>query len=240
MGGSRARVVIAISKKVKAEIERHYAVDPSKVSVVYHGVDLEKFSPAVAPRWRSPIRCELGLTGDDFAVLFVGGDYRGKGLLEVLQALDRLPPRVKIVAAGIVPDALLKGALAEPRRASRIRIVPPTSGIERYYAAADAFALPSFYDAFSMATLEAMAAGLPVVASSESGIAELLTDGVDGLIVPPGDVSRLTSALARLEAEDGLRRELAFRGRQTAEMHSWDRVADETRAAYAQAVAAPS
>jgi UDP-glucose:(heptosyl)LPS alpha-1,3-glucosyltransferase len=117
--------------------------------------------------------------------------------------------------------------------ATRVTLHPATSQIERYYAAADVFVLPTPYDAFGMVITEAMACGLPVVTTRLAGASELLDDGVHGRIVQsPADVDGLGAAMQALAVDPAGRERM---GRAAAELmrhHTWDRVAERTLSVY--------
>lgn len=231
------RRVIAVSCKVKSEIEHHYHVDPQKVVVIPYGVDLECFQPRNRVRWRKAIRERLGLASEDFVILYVGGDYRLKGLIPLVRAVQGLGRKLKVVAVGVLPDQFLTRCLDRDGHKGQIIIVEPTAEIAPYYGAADCFVLPTLYDTFSLATLEAMACGLPVMVSRAAGLSELLTDGVDSLLLESRwNVQELTEKLSWLVADEALRNRLGQNARTTAEQHSWDQVTKRTLSVYQQSL----
>ncbi len=227
-----ARRVIAVSERVKGEIERHYGVGGTKVTVVPLGVDAEAFHPRNRTTLRRAARAGLRLAPDDFVVAFMGGDYRLKGLIPLLEAARSAGAGIRVLAIGVRPTAELDGPWA-----SSVTLVEPTSDVAPYYAAADCFALPTRYDTFSLATLEAMASGLPVIVSRVAGVSEHLRDGVDALLLEdPGDVRTLATHLGRLAADRALGARLGATARATAERLSWERVVDRTLDVYRQAI----
>ena len=121
---------------------------------------------------------------------------------------------------------------------SRVTMVGHVSNPVPFYAAADAFALPTFFDPFANATLEAMAAGLPVVTSGQNGAAEVLRSGVDGLVVDrPDDVTGLVEALSQL-ADPAARRAMGQSARQTALRCPWEQSLERTLATYREVIGA--
>lgn len=229
--------VIAISRKVEGEIEREYGVQPHKVVVIYHGVDLDTFNPQNRLRFRSSIRNQLGVGKDQFLVVFVGGDYRLKGLKPLLKAAARVVGKIRVIPLGVEPDSALRRFVNENNYHQLVTFVGNTSKISEYYAAADCFVLPTLYDTFSMATLEAMAAGLPVIVSREAGVTELVTPDRDCLVLEdPHDVDILTHELNRLFHDSELRLRLGQEARATAEKYSWDKVAERTFQVYQEAL----
>jgi UDP-glucose:(heptosyl)LPS alpha-1,3-glucosyltransferase len=222
------RAVIALSEQVRRDVERYYGVHPGRICVVPHGVDAERFHPRNQNRWRDRTRARLGFGAEEFIVAFIGGDYRRKGLLTLLDAAGFVRAPIRVLAVGVRPNAEL--ARFAP---GRVTFVDPTPDVTPYYAAADCFALPTRYDTFSLATLEAMASGLPAIVSREAGVSEYLTDGVDALLLAnPDDVDGLAGHLGRLATDHDWRAQLGCGARATAERFTWDRVVDQTLAVY--------
>jgi UDP-glucose:(heptosyl)LPS alpha-1,3-glucosyltransferase len=196
-------------------------------------VDSAAFHPGARDQLRLTTRAELAFQADDFVVVFVGGDYRLKGLVTLLEALLRLPRPIKLIAVGVEPDAALKNLIDQGGLETRVRFVGRIPDPRRYYAAAECFVLPTRYDTFSLATLEAMASGLPVIVTTAAGVSEYLADGQDSIILQdPGDVAMLVRHLDRLMTDEALRRVMGENARRTAEGFSWDKVAERTLAVY--------
>ena len=227
------RAVIAVSNKVKEEIERHYGVESRKIVVLAPGVDTELFHPRHRDEVRPAVRGRLRLAPDDFVVAFVGGDYRLKGLVPLLESVRVAQAPVNVLAIGVTADAALRGLVAREGLVRRVRFLGNVADIASLYAAADCFVLPTRYDTFSLATLEAMASGLPVIVSRAAGVSEHLTDGVDALLLDdPDDTEIIAGHLRRLADDPGLRAELSRAARRTAEQHSWERVVEQTLVVY--------
>jgi len=232
------RSIIAVSQKVKDEIVREYGIDGHRVVVIHHGVDGVAFHPVNRERKRASVRSRLMLNPDHFVVAFVGGDYRLKGLDSLIEAARRLPPSVRIVTAGVRMDAGLKALLRDDRLDGRVTLLGHVDDVAAsLYAAADCFALPTRYDTFSLATLEAMASGLPVVVSRAAGVSELLSPDHDSLLLDdPADVEGLAVRLRRLLDDAALRVRLGTNARTTAERCSWDDVVQRTLQVYRETV----
>ena len=229
--------IIAISKQVKADIEQKYGVESGKIALVYHGVDTEIFHPRHRIVEQVSVRARLALHPEDFVVVFVGGDYRRKGLLTLLEAVKRVTGRLKVLVVGVEADAALTRVLRDSKLRELVRFVRTTADISPFYSAADCFALPTVYDTFSMATLEAMASGLPVIVSRAAAVSELLEPNTDSLFLErPDDVESLAGHLERLARDQALSVGLGMRARQTAERHSWDVVASQTVEVYREAL----
>jgi UDP-glucose:(heptosyl)LPS alpha-1,3-glucosyltransferase len=188
LGAKTAGLVIANSHMVKAEILRHYGYPEERIHVVYNGLP-----PRVAdPAWRSEVRARLAIPESEYVVLFAGSGWERKGLRFAIEGMHR---------ANLKRAHLLVAGRGNPRDfpgSDRIRFLGPVSAMEAHYAAADAFILPTLYDPFSNACLEALSAGLPVITTAANGFAEILQPGIDGEIVQdPRDTEVIARAIER-------------------------------------------
>jgi glycosyltransferase involved in cell wall biosynthesis len=227
--GRGARRVIAVSDRLRADL-RHYYGRADGVRRIYHGVDLETFHPRNRDVWRGEIRRQTGLAEDACAALYVG-DFQ-KGLPAAIRALARVP-HLHLLAVSASPAGPFRALIDGEGMAERVHLLPATTQIERYYAAADIFVFPSFYDSFGMVVTEAMASGLPVVCSMAAGAAELIDDGVNGLVVSdPWDATAMAAAIGRLVGDPELRRRLGAAARRSVEPYTWDAVARQTMDVY--------
>jgi glycosyltransferase involved in cell wall biosynthesis len=174
------------------------------------GVDARRFHPDAQAR--AAVRAELGVADVDKMILFLGRWNHDKGVLDLARAFAALAAthgQVHLVIVG--PDE--EGLAGEVRAlcaasADRLHMVGFTREPERFMAAADIFCLPSYREGFGSVLLEAAAVGIPSVATRIYGITDAVVEGVTGLLVPPGDVAALTTAVARLVADDVLRMRL--------------------------------
>ena len=187
-GADGARLVIANSRMVQHEIGARFGYPAERIRVVYNGVP----PTAVSAAARAQTRRELGCDDREFAVLFAGSGWERKGLRFAIAALH---------AAGLPHATLLVAGRGQARglpRSGRVRFLGPVKNIPSYLAAADAFILPTLYEPFSNACLEALAAGLPVITTSANGFAEIIEPGVEGEVVPePDDLPALSAALKK-------------------------------------------
>ena len=185
-GPRGARGVIANSRLVRDEIVRHFQYPAERIRVVHNGVP--PFS--VAPKARASTRAALGLKDGDYAVLFAGSGWQRKGLPFAIEAMD---------AAGLDHATLLiagRGNRHAMPRSAQARFLGPVRDMPPLLAAVDAFILPTIYDAFSNACLEALAAGLPVITTAQNGFSEIIETGVEGdVVAEPNDIPALASAI---------------------------------------------
>ena len=218
---TRTAEIVAISRRGAEEIAGLYGVPETRLSVIYNGVDLTRYHPDSRAQYRAGARAEAGVPMDAWLVLFAGSGFERKGLMtavEALALLDDSHTRLLVLGKG---DAGPYRASAERLGvAPRITWLGPRPDIERWYAAADALALPTRYEPFGNVHLEALASGLPVVTTTHAGGAEAVNPAC-GAVVAPRDPAALTTALDRLRAADA--GELSVAARAAAEPFTYAR-----------------
>lgn len=209
-----AAAIFTMSEFVRRSLREDYGVDPARVHVVGAGPNV------------SPEPSELGLAREP-VILFVGRNFVPKGGRELLEAFARVrrehpAARLAIVAARapapLPPGATFHGLLDK-------------EGLARLYATASIFALPTHREAFGLSFVEAMAFGLPVVATRLEAIPEIVAHDETGLLVPPGDPVALADALSSLLADPARARRMGAAGRARAQRFSWRRAAASMLAA---------
>lgn len=224
----RSRHLIAVSAGVKQELETFYGTPGENIKVVYNGVEPAEWADLQGLR---PIRATLGFGEQDVVMLFVGDFYR-KGLATVISALARLPEG-KLLIVGRGEEEAFRAQARELGVEDRLVFVGFQKDVRPYFAAADMFVFPTRYEPFGMVVTEAMAAGLPVVTTRQAGAAEVITPGVDGVVLDdPEDVAALAAAAGALVADASRRREMGAAARQAAARVDWDYVVTETLAVY--------
>jgi UDP-glucose:(heptosyl)LPS alpha-1,3-glucosyltransferase len=195
---ARTPQIVAIAQVGRREIETLYGVSPGRLAVVYNGVDLARFHPQNRARYRAGARAEAGLPSGAFTALFVGSGFARKGLATAVEAFAAFPDRQsRLVVVGKGNPRPYQTIAARSGVGERVVWLGARSDLERWYAAADIVVLPSRYEPFGNVHLEALASGLPVVASARAGGAEVIADGVNGSVVDPLDSRVVTAALQR-------------------------------------------
>lgn len=209
--------VIAISELVANDLRKHYQVR-GPITVVPHGVNASRFNRGNRTRFRQQVRAELGLGETQTVALYIGDLTKAHTHLKELAVIT---PEVQFV--------IVTRSQSYHWTASNVRILPPTSEPERYYAAADAFVFPTTYDAFGMVALEAMASGLAVFCSDRAGAAELIHAGYDGAVLSLNDWVEATRAglLDRSFLES-----LGVEAERKARLHTWQDVVDAVEQIY--------
>ncbi len=221
----------AISRKTAADLRRFYGPNQHP-RVVYYGSEQERFNPAGRARLRLDARRALGLAEETFALLLIGNDWTKKGLICILQAVRRLDkPNLQILVVGQDDATPYQSELAERHLREQVKFLPLRPDVEYYYAAADSYVGPSLEDAFALPVLEAMACGLPVVVSSQAGVSEIVSDGVDGLILKkPTDAEELAGLIWLLYEDSDFRQRLGENAARTAQQYTWQRNGAEMHA----------
>jgi len=220
--------IVAISAAVKQDLVLFEGARADAITVVPNGVDTVRFNPANRELFRKTVRKELGITEEQTMLLFVGNSWGRKGLrtaIEAIQGPGQEDVRLVVVGEG-VRDVFLDSL--PPQLVNRILFTgKQNEHVERFYAAADVFILPTLYEPFGLVILEALASGLPTIVSACAGASEWLVDGLDAILLQDAsDGSEARAALHRILTEPDLASYLAKNGRKRAEELHWGAVAD--------------
>lgn len=181
-----------------------------------------------APTLPPPDRRSLGWSDDEVVVLSVARLIPRKGLDALIRAVARAGPPLRLELVGDGPERRRLEALAGSVAPGRVAFAGALDGsaVARRLASADAFALVSLHEGFGLVYLEAMRAGLPVVAGEAGGQSDFLRDGDNALLVRAGDAPATAEALRRLASDPGLRARLGGAGRTTAAAYTPERMAE--------------
>ncbi len=225
----KADAFIAISREIEEGLKSD-GVPQERIHLITNFVDSERFSPAGREE-QEALRRELSFEGKT-VINFTGRIVERKGLYLLLNAAalnEKLFSSGLIVVAGTGPD---EGRIKELAKRlgikEKIRFIGHSNMPERYLQASDIFVLPSYHEGMPNSLLEAMACGLPVIASRIGGVVDIVEDGKSGILFDPGDVSGLASAMSRVLEDGELRQSLGKEARKrVVENFSIDRIADE-------------
>jgi glycosyltransferase involved in cell wall biosynthesis len=218
----RADIVITPSRYSAGRIQALYGRPVSEIRIVPELIDLARWNAALAS---ASISGASGLT-----ILCVAHLYPRKNVHALLAALARSRSRALLRIVGIGPElSRLKTLARDLGLESRVDFPGhlPYASLAAEYRRADVFCLPSLQEGFGIVFLEAMAAGLPIVAVRAGAVPEVVTEGQCGLFAQPGDVDGLAQALDRLLEDEGERRRLAEGGRKRVRRYDAPRVAAE-------------
>jgi len=205
--------VLSVSYQLRDLHVARTGFDSSRITVIHNGVDRTRFYPDPATRAR--VRQEFGIA-DEFCVGCVGNLFPVKGHMTALQGIEELAAQnrnFRLLLIGEGPEReSLEGFLAQrPEWKHRVQLLGTCHRVPELLQAMDVYVLPSIAEGISNSLLEAMASGIPVVATVTGGNPEVVIDGQSGLLFPIGDAGMLTGHLLRLEADKKLRAELAER-----------------------------
>jgi UDP-glucose:(heptosyl)LPS alpha-1,3-glucosyltransferase len=174
--------VIVASQMVASEITDLYGYPADRIDLVRNGVPLDKFR--FGPELRERSRAELKLKPDQIALLFAGSGWERKGLLFAIEAMALCKnPKIRLLVAGRGDARRYRTTRLRFWREDPVRFLGEVADLAPIYAAADMFILPTIYDPFSNACLEALASGLPVITTRSNGFSEIIENGVHGSIV---------------------------------------------------------
>ncbi|MGH2711799.1 MAG: glycosyltransferase family 4 protein [Actinomycetota bacterium] len=224
----RIAVRVAVSQAAASFVGR--AMGRGDIRIVPNGADIELFAAAEPARLPSGRR-----------ILFVNRLDRRKGFRVMVDAFGQLAasrPDVLLVVAGDGPE---RPALRDLPIETRARVIMlgnvPHEELPAYHAASEVFCAPATgRESFGIVLVEALAAGLPVVASDIAGYREVVRDGTDGILVPPSDPAAVADALGRVLEDADLAKRLAEAGKERARRYSWATVAGEIEAIYREVV----
>ncbi len=209
----RASHILMPSQATQAEFVQHYGANPARMTLVYPGLDLERFR-ALPPSHAA--RTRLGLSGEMPVVLYVGFSTPRKGVEYLAQAIHAMPP-VQLLMVGKWEAGYrerFEAALGDARARTILAGYVPENDLPWYYAAADVLVLPTLLEGVGFPLIEAMAAGIPVVTTTGGAAGEVVGPG--GIAVTPADSSALAAALAQVLGDDDLARRLGEAGRKRA------------------------
>jgi phosphatidylinositol alpha-mannosyltransferase len=225
---NRLNARIAVSEAAAWTGRRWYG---GEYTIIPNGVDVD--APPTG----------LKRPGEELKILFVGRPEERKGLPVLLSAfnalIEHVPSRLTVIGAG---EEDVKRWLTDPELLASIDVRGRVSEEELWAElhAADVLCAPSLSgESFGMVLTEAFAAGTPVIASGIAGYSDVVTDGVDGLLVPPGDPQRLAEELQRVHHEPERLVAMGAAARRSAKRYAWPRIADQVTTVYERAIAAP-
>jgi UDP-glucose:(heptosyl)LPS alpha-1,3-glucosyltransferase len=216
----RLRIAIAVSNLVRDDLMAQFDLPSNKVVTLYNGVDLARFTPPRDDSARREITSSRGLTDGAPTVAFVGNGWARKGLKSLLAAWPKVARGAHLLVVGA--DQNERWYEREAQRLAierRVHFVGAMPDVTQIFHAADAVALPSLFEPFGNVILEAMASGVPVLSSAQSGASELLPDAMQRFVVR--DPSNPEEIAQKMNALLDSARELRDLARATAEKYTW-------------------
>jgi len=221
------KLIISPSLKVKKELIELYRINENKIKVIYHGINLNEFNPENRNRYGNYIRGKYNIEDNTIILLFVGEFWR-KGLDVVMKSIAGLD-NIILMVVGPGDTAPYKKLAKELKIFTRVIFAGETDEIYKYYSAADIFVCPSHYESFGLVVTEAMASGIPVIISKNMGVAEIIENNENGIILKDShDFEELREKIKKLTTDREFYDKLKHNGLRTVEKFSWERVANDT------------
>jgi glycosyltransferase involved in cell wall biosynthesis len=222
--------LVAVSNLVAKQLETF--LGRSDAVVIPNTVDVGRFNPEKRLAQRPELRRVFHITEDEFVLLLIGNDWKKKGLdstLRALGALRDLP--LRLIVAGKDDVGLYRTAIQRLGLEDKVLFAEPSPDVLKFYALADLYVGPSLEDGFNLPILEAMACGLPVIASIYTGASENIADGRNGMTLrDPLDDATLASLIRQLYQDSGLRQRIAKGAADFVQQNcGWDQNAAKTR-----------
>lgn len=219
---------VAVSRHVAARLRERFGVAEEKITVIPNAVELREPSAS-----RREVRASLGIADETPLVVTVARLEPQKGLPYLVEAAAGVPDTTFAVAGEGPERTSLERRIADLGLARRVRLLGHRDDVPALVAAADLFVLPSLNEGLPLSVMEAMAAGIPVIATDAGGTSEIVRDGVTGLLIPPADPAALRGAIGALLHDRARAAQLAEAGRVLVEReHSAATMAEATSRLY--------
>jgi len=233
---SRADIIISPSEYYIDE-SRFLGEYRDKIVAIPNGINVEDFN---IPLSKEECRRKLGLPLDKDIILFVGSLTPYKGPEVLVKAMQKIAKEVPDTELVFVGSGKMRDELGKLAEKIGIKNNLKFTGFVKerlkplYYKAADIFVLPSIMstESFGIVNLEAMACGVPIVASEIGGVPDVVKDGENGLLVPPRDPNALADAIIYLLENEDVRRKMGERGKEMVRDYTWERIAEKTEKVY--------
>jgi glycosyltransferase involved in cell wall biosynthesis len=230
-------ILILLAQKTANDLTKLYG-RRDHMHVLYPGLDHNSFNPDRRAALRAGARAELELPDERTVVLMVGNDWRQKGIRVLLDAMAKLRDLpVDLLLVGEEDPQPFLPMVNERTLNGRVRFLPPRKDVEFYYAAADVYAGPSLEDTGPLPPVEAMACGVPAILSASCGTAEIIIEGVNGLILEdPTDAASLAAMICRLCEDRAFREQLGHNAAAKAREFTWEQNGQQLRAIFEESM----
>jgi glycosyltransferase involved in cell wall biosynthesis len=225
--------IISVSHALKTAAEGIATGLSGKIKVVYNGCDLDNFTYNKKERQRR--RAELGISEQGRAIIFIGNLIKTKGIYDLIAAFIKLSSthhNLNLIIIGNGPEySTIKNIISSSNHSEKkIHLLgnKPHNEVSHWLSASDIFVLPTYYEGLPNAVLEAMACGLPVIATKVGGIPEVIEEGRNGILIDKKDVESLIRAIVYLLKNQALAKNMGTQGRKMFESRfSWQKNAQK-------------
>ncbi len=209
LSNSRLKTVIAFSERTKKELMEEHGLSKDKIKVVYHGAPASSSTDVD----RDTLRKDMGISGNDLVILFIGSGFERKGLKFLIEAVSCLEKNnIHLFVVGKGRTGAYKKQVKNLKLEGKVHFFGRNPNTFFFYNIADIFVLPTIYEPFGLVVLEAMSYKVPVVVSQYAGASELIKDGENGLIIKnPFDPRSIADCIRLLQNTD-VRNKIAHNG----------------------------
>jgi glycosyltransferase involved in cell wall biosynthesis len=228
----QAKTFVCVSEGVAEEIREHYPKLTDRIVTIHNGVDTDMFAPAVDPARMRAMRERLEIDDGRLVALFVGSEWKRKGLRPAIEALA-LAPEWDLVVAGGGYEKNYQQLADTIGVGEAVHWMGVVRDVRLAYQMADAFVLPTSYETFSLVTFEAAATGLAVLATPVSGVRELIKDGQNGFLITQ-EPGMIAERLRWLSADPVMRARVGEAARRSALEFTWVNMVNKHRELYAE------
>lgn len=216
VNSSLTSALVAVSSQVREMLVEREDILAERVVVIENGIESLEID-AFSSEEKKSLRAELGMRGKATLLLTVGRLSVSKGHTVLLKAIAQIAPQIPNALFAFAGEGALRAQLQEEAArlgiAQRVRFLGVREDVPQLLLAADIFVQPSLWEGLSLAMLEALLSGTPVLATRVEGVVDVIEEGRTGLLVPPGDVDALAAAILRLAQDADLRKRLGRAGR---------------------------
>jgi len=227
---SNCKKFVAVSNLTRDIFLQEYNIDPQRVTVIHPGVDLNDYAPTDKKSIRACIRKEYGFRSEEPIIVFASMNFEIKGLDAIMLALARLKAKqhsFKLLAVGKGNVKKYTQMAREKKIADNVVFTGPLSKekLIRLYLAGDMYIMLSKFDTFGMVVLEAMAAGLPVIISTNVGAKDIVQEGENGFIISDTSNADYIASKIALLLNENIRSSMSRKALDTAKQNTWAQVA---------------
>ena len=228
---------ITVSYENVQYLKNIHHIKQERIDIVHNGIDIDQFAVAGNKDERARLRQESGFTESDFVFGIVGRITEQKGHQYAIRALSELSKKYPEIKIAVFGDGELmnncKDMVASLKLKSQVSFTGFQSDMQKVYKTLDALLMPSTFEALPLTLLEAMASGVPAIASNINGIPEVVRDGVNGLLVPPADIGALVNGIELIYNDRDLLNKMGVAARNTIELEfSLEKMVRDTISVY--------
>jgi glycosyltransferase involved in cell wall biosynthesis len=219
------------AREVWSKLQLKYNLDADRVAYIPHGVESRFFVPR---EYRS---------GEELRLLYAGTWLDQRGIFYIRDALRSVAPKISeltmtFAGCGVAPEEIQQFFGTELAGRIIVRPIVPVERMPELYAEHDVFLFPSLVEGLPLVLLEAMASGMPVITTNTCGMADVVEDEFNGLLIPPANAQAMEAAILRIVHSMELRKKLGEAARETVKRYTWERAARQLEALYRHVLAA--